>query len=64
MDNNMIETNFSMLMRELQELKQRLDKIEGKTAMQKPVAPQFNQRTGNYSPEDISIEKIFYAGKR
>jgi hypothetical protein len=30
----------------------------------KPADGQFSQRTGGFKPEDVSIEKFFYAGPR
>jgi hypothetical protein len=78
MEAEIIATNFSKVFKELQELRARLDQIECSSSssntqqthklqqsqVKKPAAPHFNQRTGNYSSEDVSIEKFFYAGQR
>ena len=61
---SMLESNFSKVFQELSELRREIASLKGGPAETRPApANVFHQRTGNYSPEDVSIEKIFYAGK-
>ena len=75
---SMLETNFNRVFRELEELRRRVDELgqsprQDQQPIEQPKSPppnkppevqQPNQRTGDYSPEDVSIEKFFYAGEK
>ncbi|RLE41418.1 hypothetical protein DRJ48_05580 [Candidatus Woesearchaeota archaeon] len=66
---------ISELREQVQELQRKLSLLapkpeaaiqqETKVLQQAPASQEeFSQRTGNYTPEDVALEKFFYAGKR
>ena len=65
----MLKTNFSKVLDELAELKRKVEELGKNKPQERQTGGsvkqnQFNQRTGGFSSEDVSIEKFFYAGKK
>ena len=65
----MTQSNFNRVIEKINDLSKRIDQLEGpqkilpKTVVQ-PKQPEIHQRTGKYSSDDVSLDKVFYFGKK
>ena len=69
----MIQSNFNKVFEKINELNKRIDRLEGpqKTIpisksepAPRPKEPELLQRTGQYCSADVSLDKVFYFGKK
>ncbi len=58
------DSNPSMVQRQVEKQMERPIEIQRPIEKQVEAKPNFHQRTGGFTPEDVSIEKIFYAGNK